>query len=749
MALQSSGAISLQDLKTEFGDTGSSSLSEFYRGGSLVPNTGTNAAVPTSGQISLTDFYGAAATAESWQWVQTYTSMNEGVTRTFQFEDVNDIITSGSFNWSINGTTADFNAVSGTGTISATSQGSFSVTTKNDATTEGTENYTLSVSYGGSTVLTQAFSVLDTSLTPVTINVVRSTTSVNEGSSFTFSASASTAITGTVSFSLGGTATGGGADYTTSGASGSFTFSNSTTSDSVTITTIEDATTEGAETVSCIISSPSVTGFDPTIGTGTLPVTINDTSVTPSYALTRSVSSVNEGGSFTITFTTNQSGSFAYTISGVSSADINGASLTGSVTNNDVLTFNVTEDATTEGAETFNIALDNGQASTSVTINDTSVTPSYALTRSVSSVNEGGSFTITFTTNQSGSFAYTITGVSSGDINGASLTGSVTNNDVLTFNVTEDATTEGTETFNIALDNGQASTSVTINDTSTDPTFQFSAASYNVTEGQSSTITVNTTNVSNGTTLYWRLASDPGNDIATDSGSFTINSNTGTFSVSATFDSAYTESTETLTLQLSNLSDYSVIKDTADLNIINVAGPSVTTGTTSYKTVAEHITSGGPAIAKAETYLIITSSSSGITVTLDGEAPNGSFGSLTTNSGNSVAAYTVSAPGSNLSSYRVVATGSTGPTNNGNGAFDSGVVNPSSGYSELTSGTSYSVGTSRASNIFVEAEMGIGGTPLSAEIFYAIDAAFYFTDSFGTESGPYNFDIRADAKATR
>jgi len=655
VALQSSGAISLQDLKTEFGDTGSSSLSEFYRGGSLVPNTGTNAAVPTSGQISLTDFYGAAATAESWQWVQTYTSMNEGVTRTFQFEDVNDIITSGSFNWSINGTTADFNAVSGTGTISATSQGSFSVTTKNDATTEGTENYTLSVSYGGSTVLTQAFSVLDTSLTPVTINVVRSTTSVNEGSSFTFSASASTAITGTVSFSLGGTATGGGADYTTSGASGSFTFSNSTTSDSVTITTIEDATTEGAETVSCIISSPSVTGFDPTIGTGTLPVTINDTSVTPSYALTRSVSSVNEGGSFTITFTTNQSGSFAYTI----------------------------------------------------------------------------------------------TGVSSGDINSASLTGNVTNNDVLTFNVTEDATTEGAETFNIALDNGQASTSVTINDTSTDPTFQFSAASYNVTEGQSSTITVNTTNVSNGTTLYWRLASDPGNDIATDSGSFTINSNTGTFSVSATFDSAYTESTETLTLQLSNLSDYSVIKDTADLNIINVAGPSVTTGTTSYKTVAEHITSGGPAIAKAETYLIITSSSSGITVTLDGEAPNGSFGSLTTNSGNSVAAYTVSAPGSNLSSYRVVATGSTGPTNNGNGAFDSGVVNPSSGYSELTSGTSYSVGTSRASNIFVEAEMGIGGTPLSAEIFYAIDAAFYFTDSFGTESGPYNFDIRADAKATR
>lgn len=41
MALQTSGTISIGDLRTEFGDTGSSSLSEFYRGGSLVPATTT------------------------------------------------------------------------------------------------------------------------------------------------------------------------------------------------------------------------------------------------------------------------------------------------------------------------------------------------------------------------------------------------------------------------------------------------------------------------------------------------------------------------------------------------------------------------------------------------------------------------------------------------------------------------------------------------------------------------------------
>jgi hypothetical protein len=395
VALQSSGAISLGDLKTEFGDTGSSSLSEFYRGGSLVPNTGTNAAVPTSGEIQLSDFYGAEAAG--WQWTQTYTSMNEGVTRTFQFEDTSGATTSGTFNWSINGTTADFNAVSGSGTINASSQGSFSITTKNDATTEGTENYTVSVTYSSSTILTQAFSVLDTSQDSVTIDVARSTTSVNEGSSFTFSATATVPITGTVSFSLGGTAT-DSSDYNTSGAStgttGQFTFSNSTTSDTLTVTTVADSTTEGSETVRCTISNPSVSGYIESIGTASRTVTINDTSQDPP------------------------------------------------------------------------------------------VTPEY----------------------------------------------------------------------------------------------DFSAASYNVSEGSSSTITVNTSNVANGTTLYWSLASDPGNDIVTDSGSFTINSNTGSFSVTAASDSN-NESTETLTLQLRTGSTSGTIQDTANLNILNVASINLTPAT--------------------------------------------------------------------------------------------------------------------------------------------------------------------------
>ena len=58
MALQSSGAISLNDIQTEFGGTNPISISEYYRGGAFV--TGNNTGVPTSGEIALSDFYGAA-----------------------------------------------------------------------------------------------------------------------------------------------------------------------------------------------------------------------------------------------------------------------------------------------------------------------------------------------------------------------------------------------------------------------------------------------------------------------------------------------------------------------------------------------------------------------------------------------------------------------------------------------------------------------------------------------------------------
>jgi len=57
MALPSSGSLTLAQIQTEFGGANPISLSEYYRNGGLV--TGNNTNVPTSGIISLSNFYGA------------------------------------------------------------------------------------------------------------------------------------------------------------------------------------------------------------------------------------------------------------------------------------------------------------------------------------------------------------------------------------------------------------------------------------------------------------------------------------------------------------------------------------------------------------------------------------------------------------------------------------------------------------------------------------------------------------------
>ena len=51
--------ISLQDLQDTFGGTNPIGMNEYYRGGARVANIPDNSKVPTSGTISIEDFYGA------------------------------------------------------------------------------------------------------------------------------------------------------------------------------------------------------------------------------------------------------------------------------------------------------------------------------------------------------------------------------------------------------------------------------------------------------------------------------------------------------------------------------------------------------------------------------------------------------------------------------------------------------------------------------------------------------------------
>lgn len=204
------------------------------------------------------------------------------------------------------------------------------------------------------------------------------------------------------------------------------------------------------------------------------------------YQLSRSIAQVNEGDTFTITITTTNVANgtnVPYTITGVTTEDIDNANLTGFfsiVDNTDTITVITTEDNSTEGPETFTLTLNSITPNTaiSVTINDTSLTRTYQLDSNIQSVDEGGSFTITLTTTNitNGTvIPYNIIGVTSSDIGGASLTGNFTvnsNTATLIVNTTADSLTEGNETFTIRL-TGIAplvSTSVTIVDTSITPT---------------------------------------------------------------------------------------------------------------------------------------------------------------------------------------------------------------------------------------------------------------------------------------
>ena len=63
MTLPSSGAISLSNIAGEFGGSTPHAMSEYYRGGSNVPNHGNTTNIPTSGQISFSNFYGTSNTA--------------------------------------------------------------------------------------------------------------------------------------------------------------------------------------------------------------------------------------------------------------------------------------------------------------------------------------------------------------------------------------------------------------------------------------------------------------------------------------------------------------------------------------------------------------------------------------------------------------------------------------------------------------------------------------------------------------
>ena len=275
-------------------------------------------------------------------------------------------------------------------------------------------------------------------------------------------------------------------DFTDSTLTGEFTV-NSSGQGSFSKTLVRDNNSE-TESYKIQIRDGSVSG---TIlgesGTITIP--------NPSYTLTASNSSPNEGTtvSFTLTGTNTYTGTHYYSLSGTagSSSDVD-SDTTGSFSYNGSsgsFSIAIDEDFLTEGSETFtanarvNSTSGDIVTQTTVTVNDTSLTPTATCTPNVSNINEGSSVTFTVNTTNfpSGTLqweAVLSADMEIADISATSGTVSISGSTgTISITATSDGFTETgqSESFQIKIINspdgdGQTlvtSSAVTINDTST------------------------------------------------------------------------------------------------------------------------------------------------------------------------------------------------------------------------------------------------------------------------------------------
>ena len=512
------------------------------------------------------------------------TSVNEGSTATFTLTTTN-VASGTSVPYTLSGVSAadvSGGSLSGNAVVNSSGVATISVTLLNDLLTEGSE--TLTVTAGGSSAST---TVSDTSKAlSATYSLTTNYTATTEGSPVIATLRTTNVAAGTtLYYQITGTG------ITTTDLSGlSLTGTgvvNSSGQVSMTITLASDLATEGDETF--YLQYYTESGRSVAAGSAAA-VTIYDTSKgTATYSLSASSSSANEGSvaTFTLTTTNVASGtSVAYTLSGVSAADVSGGSLSGNavVNSSGLATISVTllNDLLTEGSETLVVTA--GGSSASTIVNDTSKNPSgtYSLITNWSATTEGTPVIATLSTTNvaAGTTLYyqiTGTGITTTDLSGLSLTGTGVVNSSgqvsMTITLASDLATEGDETFYLQYytESGRSvaagsAAGVTIYDTSKGTAiYSLSAASASVDEGSIATFTLSTTNVAAGTSVAYTLSGVSASDITGGglSGTATIStSGTATILVPIAAD-VTTEGAETVTVTVQGKTASITINDTS------------------------------------------------------------------------------------------------------------------------------------------------------------------------------------------
>ena len=608
-------------------------------------------------------------------------SVNEGETVTITLTTTN-VDNGTTVAYSITGVDTDDINQNLTGNFTVNNDAAtLEITLAEDLTTEGAETLTVSlVNVSASINVT----INDTSLDP-TYSVTPAANNINEGANLTMNVATTGVSDGTV---LYWTVSAPG-EFNTS--SGNFTINSD--AGSFTVTPAADALTEGSENFSVSIRTNGVGGA--VVATSTA-IAINDISGTPSgtvydvtvasgtnvfgtgnkyyidgFAGPSPTLNLIEGQTYIfrqddpsnathqLLFSETANGSWAGGIEYIS-----GVTKVG--TPGELGAY--VQIAVGNGAPTLHYYCLNhsGMGGTANTPNAS--TPTYDSLVGPADVDEGSIATFTITTQNitnGTTVDYTLTGISVDDLATGALTGNTTiNGNTATIEVAlaNDATTEGAETLTVTLNGtdsvgtstGSLSANTTINDTSTTPAPTYSAtpAANNIDEGSTLTINVTTSNVADATTLYW-TATNSG-DFATSSGSFVINSDAGTISVTPTADTT-TEGAESFQVQIRTGSISGSIVDTTDAIIIND-------------------TSTAPAFTPDYT---ITVTHSGNSYNLSGTDRNGSVSgsqpTLTFNSGDNVR-FAVNAGTASAHPFYIKTTQSTGTGNQVSGATGQGTV---------------------------------------------------------------------------
>lgn len=553
ITVNSNAASFLRTLTNDVTTEGSESVVIQLRTGSV-----SGPVVATAVTVTVADTSQTPATP-TYRISPNVTSINEGGTVIFYVVTTN--VPNGTIlYWTNRGTTTslDFtdNSNNGSTTINNNS-GGFSKTLSNDLTTEGLETIIIDLrttSISGPVVATaDTVTVNDTSQPPAppTYTITPSTTNVNEGALVTFNISTTNVANGTTLYwtNLGTT---NSADFNDNNNSGSFTINNGVGSFSKTLS--NDLTTEGLETIIIQIRSESISG--PVVATAST-VTVNDTSqapIIPTYNITPTTSSVNEGGLITFNISTTNvanSTTLYWTNAGTTnSSDFNDNSNNGSITiTSGAGSFSRTliNDLTTEGSETIVIQLRTGSISgpvvataSTVTVNDTSQTPlpaTYSVTPSTTTIKEGGvvTFNVVTTNVPANTILYW---TNAGTISGNDLVGGINqgsfsiinNQSSITLTILGDNIVEGTETiiFQIRKDSPTGQILATANTVYvSDVAVNITPSTYEINEGDTVEYHIETSNISTGTTLYWTNAG------TTDAYDFVDGINQGTVTVTS------------------------------------------------------------------------------------------------------------------------------------------------------------------------------------------------------------------------